>query len=108
MNDWPDLLARTYAAVRRPVALLDERLLERRTPCSDWNVGQLFEHVVGTIAMFGTAAGASTFEPAPAASPLERYDVAVQRNLAAWSVSQTTAAPWRCRSASFRPNSPWR
>jgi uncharacterized protein (TIGR03086 family) len=85
MSDWPDLLSRTYDVVRRPVAVLDDRLLDRPTPCSDWNVGQLFEHLVSAIAMFATAAGAPAVEPTPSASPLHRYDTAVRRNLAAWS-----------------------
>src|SRR3954447_22450239 len=85
MNDWPDLLARTYDVVRAPVALLNERVLDRRTPCADWNLGQLFEHLIGAIDMFGRAAGAPACAPAPDASPLERYDAAVERNVAAWS-----------------------
>jgi len=84
MTDWPDLLARTYEVVRTPVALLDERLFDRATPCADWTVGEVFEHLVGAIDMFGAAAGAP-----PAAggtgSPLERYDAAVRRNLDAWA-----------------------
>jgi uncharacterized protein (TIGR03086 family) len=85
MSDWPDLLARTYDVVRTPVALLDERLLDRPTPCSDWNVGELFEHLVGAIAMFATAAGAPPVQPDITATAVERFDAAVQRNLAAWS-----------------------
>ncbi len=85
MSDFPDLLAHTYDATRTPVALLDGRLLDRPTPCSEWTVGDLFDHIVGAIAMFGTAAGAPPFSPETGASPLERYDSAVRRNLAAWS-----------------------
>ena len=85
MSDWPDLLVRTYAAVRTPIAMLDDRLLDRPTPCSDWNAGQLFDHLVGAIVMFGSAAGAGAIEGVPGASPLDRYDAAVERNLAAWS-----------------------
>jgi uncharacterized protein (TIGR03086 family) len=85
MSDWPDLLARTFDVVRTPVALLDDRLLDRPTPCSDWTVGELFEHLVGAISMFATAAGAPPAEATATASPLERFDAAARRNLAAWA-----------------------
>jgi len=84
MTDWPDLLARTYDTVRVPVALLDERVLDRPTPCAQWSVGEVFDHLVGAIHMFATAAGADAIEPA-SGTPLERFDAAVGRNLAVWS-----------------------
>jgi len=84
MTDWPDLLARTYDVVRTPVALLDDRLLERTTPCSNWSIGELYEHLVGAIDMFATAAGAPP-AAGDAASLLDRYDVAVRRSLDAWA-----------------------
>ena len=49
MTEWPDLLARTYDVVRDPVALLEEPLLGRPTPCSEWTVRDVFEHLLGTL-----------------------------------------------------------
>src|SRR3954453_15363731 len=84
MTAWPDLLVRTYEVVRTPVALLDERLFDRATPCADWTVGGVFGPLAGALDLFGGGAGAP-----PAAggtgSPLERYDAAVRRNLDAWA-----------------------
>lgn len=84
MSAWPDLLARTYDVVRVPVAHLEETLLDRATPCGEWTVGDLFEHVVGTLHMFAGAAGAPAPDSPAAGTPLERFDAAVQRNLLAW------------------------
>jgi uncharacterized protein (TIGR03086 family) len=81
---WPALLTRTYDLVRQPVALLDAPLLDRRSPCAEWTVGDLFDHVVEAITMFATAAGAPAEESAAPLSPAARFDAAVARNLAAW------------------------
>jgi uncharacterized protein (TIGR03086 family) len=83
MTQWPRLLARTYEVVRGPVTLLDEPLLGRPTPCSEWTVGDLFAHVVGTLDRFASGAGAAE-QGAAAGTPVERFDAAVRRNLAAW------------------------
>jgi uncharacterized protein (TIGR03086 family) len=84
MSDWPDLLTRTYDVVRAPVALLDDGVLDRRTPCSEWSVGDLFDHLVAAITMFASAAGAPPAD-LPENPPLERFDAAVGRNLKSWS-----------------------
>lgn len=86
MTDWPDLLTRTYDAVRVPIAHLDETLLDRPTPCAQWTMRELVEHVIGAIDMFATAAGAPRTAGGGAVqgAPVERFDAAVARNLAAW------------------------
>lgn len=84
MSGWPDLLARTYDVVRVPVAHLEEALLDRATPCAEWTVGDLLEHVVGTLHMFATGAGAPDAGAPAAGAALARFDAAVARNLAAW------------------------
>lgn len=81
---WPTLLERTYDLIRHPVALLDPPLFDRPSPCAEWTVGELFEHVVGAIAMFASAAGAPAADVSGAGAPVERLDDAVGRNLAAW------------------------
>ena len=91
MYRWSDLLDNTYALVRGPVALLDDQLFTRQTPCSEWSVGQLFEHLIGSIEMFATAAGAHARETAVEGTPVERFDAAVARNLAAWRALSDSA-----------------
>ena len=85
MPDWPDLLARTYDVVRVPVARIDDMLLDRATPCEQWTVRDLFEHMVHAIDMFATAAGAVAYDGPTDGAALDRFDVAVRRNLAAWA-----------------------
>lgn len=84
MNDWLHLLERTYDEVRRPVAQLDDTTFDRPTPCTEWTVRDLFEHVVGAIDMFATAAGGRAPDSAADVAPLARFNAAVQNNLAAW------------------------
>jgi uncharacterized protein (TIGR03086 family) len=89
---WPGLLARTYDVVRVPVALLGEPLLDRPTPCGEWTVSNLFEHTVTTLDRFASALGSPACDPVTG-TPVERFDAAVARNLAAWgSVTDPEAA----------------
>jgi uncharacterized protein (TIGR03086 family) len=82
-TQWAGLLRRTYDLVRVPVALLEEPVMNRPTPCAEWTVGDLFEHVVATLDRFASGAGAPDAAPS-GGTPLERFDAAVSRNLAAW------------------------
>ncbi|MGH3626620.1 MAG: TIGR03086 family metal-binding protein, partial [Sciscionella sp.] len=96
MTDWPDLLARTYDVVRVPVVHLDDRLLDRPTPCAQWTVRELAEHTIGAIDMFATAAGVAPPVPgvggAVQGALVDRFDAAVARNLAAWQSLPDPAA----------------
>lgn len=92
MSSWPDLLRTAYQAVRTPVALLDDVVLDRATPCTEWTARQVLDHLVGTIDMFATALGAPAPQSDGGASPAARFDAAVTRNLAAWrSLQEPTA-----------------
>lgn len=84
MSDRLDLLARTYDVVRAPVALLDASVLHRPTPCSEWSVQQVFDHLIGAIAMFAGAAGAAAPTEDTDATPLARFEAETQHSLAAW------------------------
>ncbi|MCX7522224.1 TIGR03086 family metal-binding protein [Microbacterium sp. STN6] len=106
MNDWPKLLAGTYAVVREPIARINDAVLGQPTPCSEWTVRDVFDHVVDTIDMFSRAAGGGT-RSAPVAesdpdaavgTALERFDAAVERNVAAWA---SLADPSAVLSLSF-------
>jgi uncharacterized protein (TIGR03086 family) len=98
MTDWTDLLARTYDVVRTPVAQLDDTLLDRPTPCAEWTIRELFEHTIFFMDMFAASAGAPVEDGTVAGTPLERFDVAAKRNLAAWT---SLADPSATLSLSF-------
>jgi len=83
-TDGGQLLERTYELVRGPVALLDGVAMDRPTPCHEWGVRELTEHLVGVVNMFASAAGAGAIDNAIDDSPLASFDAAVGRNLAAW------------------------
>src|SRR5438270_13282843 len=80
-----ELLARAYDVVRVPVAQLDETVADRPTPCADWTVGQLFDHMAGAIDMFAAAARGPAHDGDPASTALGRFDAAAGRSLSAWS-----------------------
>jgi uncharacterized protein (TIGR03086 family) len=100
MTDWPDLLARTYRVVRDPLAQVHDALLDRPTPCEQWTLGDLVDHLVGAIDMFAATAGAPT-QGARASSPVDRFDSAVERNLAAWSAAPNMQATVRLPFGEF-------
>ncbi|MGH8888636.1 MAG: TIGR03086 family metal-binding protein [Acidothermaceae bacterium] len=95
MDTWPDLLAETYDVLRPSIAMIDDTLLDRPTPCAEWTLRQLVAHTVNAIEMFAVAAERG--EPVAASTEgegaaLERFDAAVRRNLAAWrSLADPTA-----------------
>lgn len=90
MKEWPDLLARTYDVVRAPLAKLDDTHLDHPTPCTEWTMRELLAHTIGAIDGFASAAagnapsGAGAVEDPPQGTPVDRFDAAVARNLAAW------------------------
>jgi uncharacterized protein (TIGR03086 family) len=95
LDPWPDLLARTYDALRVPLSKVDAAVLDRPTPCAAWTVRDLVAHAVGTIDMFATGAGAPAPDRAATGTPVERLDAAVARNLAAWRAVTDPEAPVR-------------
>jgi uncharacterized protein (TIGR03086 family) len=88
-----ELLERTYELVRGPVALLDETMLERPTPCARWTAGELVDHLVDAINMFASATGASPVTEDDGL-PLVRFEAAARRSLAAWrDTGEDTSIP---------------
>jgi len=94
---WADLLERTCDVVRPSIAKLAGASLDRPTPCAEWSLRQLLNHTTAAIEMFAAAAQGGV--PAPAspdrevdASPIERFDAAVNLNLAVWRSHAKPAA----------------
>ena len=46
MTSWPDLLRTAYQAVRTPISLLDDVVLDRPTPCTEWTAREVLDHLV--------------------------------------------------------------
>jgi uncharacterized protein (TIGR03086 family) len=53
---WPDLLARACASARGPLAAVTEAQLAQPTPCTDWAVRDLVNHIVGAAQFFADLA----------------------------------------------------
>jgi len=105
MAEWPDLLGRTYDVVRAPIELLGEPLLDRATPCSEWAVRDLFRHVLGTVEGFASAIGAPPVGADAGATPVERFDAAAARSVAAWRSVTDASATVSLPFATLRPGS---
>ena len=85
--DMVDALDRTFASTRTVVAEVRPEHLKRPTPCAEWDVQALLDHMNGSIESFGYVAARQAPPPdAPTVpeSALERYDAATARTLDAW------------------------
>jgi uncharacterized protein (TIGR03086 family) len=74
---------RALIAVRNVVQTIGEDDLHRPTPCRDWDVQALADHLVDTIARLGSAAGIEAADP-NGASIDERIQQVAQPILAGW------------------------
>jgi uncharacterized protein (TIGR03086 family) len=72
--------------VHQVVETIGDDDLHRRTPCSDWDVTALAEHLIDTIARLGAAAGIQTVAPNG-----DSIDQRIQQ------LTQPTLAGWRRR-----------
>jgi uncharacterized protein (TIGR03086 family) len=78
-----EFLARARAQFERRLAAVPAADLERPTPCPDWNVGQLIEHVIrGDVMACALLRGASRDEALAAQAP-PGFDRDAQRAFAA-------------------------
>ena len=83
--DLLDALDRTVQHTRSVVAAVPEEKLDAGTPCSDWHVRDLLEHMIGVVAGLGAAAAGT----APATfvlgdDPATQFDAIAKTTLDAW------------------------
>lgn len=77
------LLEKALGNNERLIAGLSAEQMERETPCSDWNVRELVNHMVGGAHMFGAAASRKAMTGEPPADLLGSDAVAAWRAAAA-------------------------
>ncbi len=82
-----ELLERSLGSTRVILAGVPGADLDRRTPCRDWNLGQLLAHMDDGLDAFTEAAGGAVAVPARGWSPLrvERLQEKACALLGAWS-----------------------
>ncbi len=86
-----EMCQRTLEGAERMVASLRPEDLEKPTPCSEWNVRQLLDHMIGVNWRFAAVASgqAQAGAPAPGASPsgadpAANYAASARAALAGW------------------------
>ena len=92
MTDTVDLLERTTTAAGRVVAGVKTDQLSDPTPCTEWTVRDLLNHMIGCAEMFGSAASGERSSVNPFGTPDDvlgddpaaTYDDAVIRLVTAW------------------------
>jgi uncharacterized protein (TIGR03086 family) len=83
--DLVDALDQTFTHARGLIAGVRPEQRENRTPCEEWDVRALLDHMVGVVAGMGTAAAGEA--PAPFAlgeDPAAQFDEAAASALRAW------------------------
>jgi uncharacterized protein (TIGR03086 family) len=82
------LLQRTFESTGHILEGVGPDELSNPTPCSEWDVRALLDHVIGVIAGFGAAAARESAPPAPPEvgdEPLAAYRTVTQQALDAWN-----------------------
>ena len=83
--DLIDSLDETFQHAHRVIAGVRAEQYGDKTPCEEWTVRDLLEHIIGVVSGLGAAAAGSTperFELAP--DPAAQFDQAAATALAAW------------------------
>lgn len=83
--DLIDSLDETFDHAQRVVAGVRVEQYGDKTPCTEWTVRQLLEHMIGVVAGLGAAAAGTTperFELAP--DPARQFQAAAAATLGAW------------------------
>ena len=80
-----DSLEQTFSHAHGVIAKVGEAQHADRTPCPEWTVRDLLEHMIGVVAGLGAAAGGQPRAPfALAADPAAQFRDAAEAALAAW------------------------
>ena len=100
-----ELLDRALGYTRVVLAGVPGADLDRRTPCRDWNLGQLLAHMDDALDAFTEAAGGAVDVPARGWSPLrvDRLQEKACALLGAWSGRRRTGVERRWRGPGQRP-----
>jgi uncharacterized protein (TIGR03086 family) len=83
--DLIDSLAMTFEHAHHVIAGVGVEQYDDKTPCTEWTVRDLLEHMIGVVAGLGAAAAGTAparFELAP--DPAAQFQGAAAANLAAW------------------------
>jgi len=87
-----DLLPAAHAWTGDRIAAVGARDLQRPTPCTDFDLGQLLDHLAGSIERFTVAVGGDPSPTEGAAQPANRFAGLSERNLEAWAHADLAAA----------------
>jgi len=80
-----DSLERTFAHAHTVIGGVRADQHGDKTPCDEWTVRDLLEHIIGVVAGLGTAAAGQPPSPFElAADPTAQFDEAAAAALAAW------------------------
>ena len=82
------LLERTFESTGQTLAAVGPDQLSDPTPCPEWDVRALLDHVIGVVAGFGAAAARESAPPAPVEvgdEPLAVYQSVARDTLDAWN-----------------------
>lgn len=78
-------LEQTFAHTRTVIAGVRADQLDDETPCTEWTVRELLEHMIGVVAGLGSAAGGHAPTPFVLGdNPAAQFDDATTAALAAW------------------------
>src|SRR4051794_13532776 len=86
--DLVDALDRTFDHTHSVIAGIKPQQYDAPTPCSEWNVRAVMEHMVGVVALMGAGASGQPlqrpqeFELAP--DPAAQFADIAKRTIAAW------------------------
>src|SRR5438874_11094586 len=80
-----DSLEQTFTQAEGVIANVGEAQYADKTPCSEWTVGDLLEHMIGVVAGLGAAAGGQPRAPfVLAADPAAQFQDTAAGALEAW------------------------
>ncbi|MGD9701186.1 MAG: TIGR03086 family metal-binding protein [Acidimicrobiia bacterium] len=80
-----DTLEQTFQHAHRVIAGVKASQHDDTTPCTEWTVRDLMEHMIGVVAGLGAAAAGAAPSPFTlGADPAAQFDDASQAALAAW------------------------